>query len=116
MPRHLQQVLLGETLTPADEEGGNGTAVAIGKSATTLVTFGTLDKEASGFVFESRLLSIPAGRGGIERSFDALIVGQSLASSVSVSFSGLAGHAFDLRAFKPAHSAKACISSAIMPS
>jgi hypothetical protein len=50
VPRHLQQVLLGETLTPADEEGGNGAAVAVGKSATTLITFGAFDKIASRLV------------------------------------------------------------------
>jgi hypothetical protein len=50
VPRQRQHVLLGKAFTPADEESGNGATVAIGKSATTLVTFGAFDKIASRLV------------------------------------------------------------------
>ena len=83
-PRHLQQVLLGETLAPADEEGGNGAAVAVGKSATTLVTFGAFDKQASRIVSESGLLSVPADRGGVEKVSD-LLIGGHITRSASIS-------------------------------
>ena len=75
VPRQRQQVLLGEKLTPTDEESGNGAAVSIGKSATTLITFGALDIQTTRLVFESRLLSVPASCGGVEKVSDLLIGG-----------------------------------------
>jgi hypothetical protein len=75
VPRQRQQVLLGETLTPADEESGNRAAVAIGKSALTLITFGAFDKITSRLVIELGLLSMSADCGGVEKVSDGFIGG-----------------------------------------
>ena len=80
VPRQRRHVLLGETLTPADEEGGNGSAVAVGKSATTLITFGARDMQAPRLVVEDGPLSIPAGGGGVEKVSDLLIGSHGFAS------------------------------------
>ena len=80
VPRQRRHVLLGETLTPTDEEGGNWAAVSIGKSTLTLITFGALDIQASRLVVEDGPLSVSASGGVVENVSDLLIGSHGFAS------------------------------------
>lgn len=74
-PRHRGQVLLGKTALPFDEESRGGDAVAVGKSAFTLVTLVAFDIEAARIVFEAWLLAVSANGGVVELVSDSFILG-----------------------------------------
>ena len=74
-PRQRGHVLLGKAPLPLDEESRGGDAVAVGKSAFTLVTLVAFDIEAARIVFEAWLLSVSADGGVVELVSDSFILG-----------------------------------------
>ena len=72
-PRQRRHVLLGETLAPLDEKGGDWPDVAIIESAPAGVAALAFDKAASGFVVEAWPLTFSAGRGSVKIGADSFI-------------------------------------------
>lgn len=77
VPRQRRQVLLGETLPPANEEGGNGSALAVVESAFAFLAICALDEKASRLVVEDGPLSVSAGGGVVKNVSDLLIGGHA---------------------------------------
>ena len=97
VPRQRRHVLLGETLTPTDEESGNWAAVAVVESAFAFLAVCALDEKAARLIVEGGPLSIPAGSGVVEYVADLLIGGHGLVTTFARGFEQARGLIFHSR-------------------